>query len=155
MCARTAGRPAARFKGVICTEMIRYFFLLSIFLPSVSFAKCISETHTVLGSITNKNLPVSNADITVSYIDGMKRKLDKTESSDSQGNYKIEFRYSTYSGSYIFGPEKCKFTLDQLQLEIEVDGEKDNFQETIVVSGNETTYNKAFNAMDAANRGAH
>lgn len=135
--------------------MIRYFFLLSIFLPSVGFAKCVSETQTVFGTILEGNSPVSNAAITVSYIDGMKSKVYKTKSSDSHGNYKIELSYSTYSGSYIFGPEKCKFTLAQLQIEIEVNGHKNRFQDTVAVSGNETTYNKEFNLMSAADRSAN
>jgi len=85
----------------------------------------------------------------------MKEQVYKTESTDDNGNYKIEIRYSTYSGSYVFGPEKCKFTLDELQLKIEVDEQTNSVQEVIVVSESETTYNKAFNEMDAANRGAH
>jgi len=143
-------RGVARLQGILCSGVNRYYLLLLMFPSSIGFTKCISETHIVSGLITKNTLPLSNIGISVSFADGLKKRIEKTALTDNNGGYQIEIRYSTYSGSYIFGPERCEFILDKLHLKIELGGQEETLQEIIFVSGNETIYNKALNAMNPA-----
>ena len=134
---------------------MRYFLLICFLLPSISFAKCVSNSHTVSGVLSKNKSPLSNSSIQLSFVDGLKEVIDITVVTDENGAYSAELNYSTYSGRYILGPEKCKFSIQAIQLEIQMIGEQEIHNETIKVSGNQTTYNKAFKVMDAANRSAH
>ena len=95
-----------------------------------------------------------NAKLTFEFDDGLNNKVSKSTATDENGNYLTKLVYSTYSGSGFFVTHKCKFSPRELQLKIEVEGQND-FLETITISNESTTYNKAFNALDAANRSAH
>ena len=115
-----------------------------LFLPSLRIAKCISENHNTSGLLTMDDAPLFNTKITISILNGAKRTIDKVVMTDKNGEYKAKLYYSTYSGSYLFGPEKCNFILEKLHLKIQMNGKKEIFEEFIMISNNKTTYNKQF-----------
>lgn len=130
--------------------IIRYLAIAIILIAPAAHSKCAHKSHDVGGKLTLDNQPFVNAKVKVRALGAAKNLIENSDVVDDEGFYSITLTYDTYSGKGVSGSDTCNFLVKEAVILV-FENDIKFFSQKLILSTGSTTYNKAFNLMDAAN----